>query len=107
MINKYIKIGLIVGFILAIINTIAIGIPGELIWLPLLKLISIPCVSEFGCWWTLILTGDFYFLLITPLIFAFDAYIKDKEKFPTNANKRIIISIVFFIIIVSYLLAFL
>jgi hypothetical protein len=107
MIKKYAQRGLITGFILAVINTVTVGLLLGWIWMPIsYPLMKMTHCSGEGCWGVGVWVGDLLFLILTPLIFSFVAYVKDKEYYPTSAKKILIISIIILVVFIFCLFAY-
>jgi len=59
------------------------------------------CSGE-GCWLPIIIMGDLLFLIITPLLFIFIAYLVDTENYPYNLKKvSVIASIIIFVLLAN------
>ena len=74
--------GLVVGFILAILNSLALGAPGMGLFMPIIPdsfdRVVLKCHGE-GCWGPWIFFGDALFILSSVLIAIMIYYIRKRQ----------------------------
>lgn len=98
--KKSLIVGFVTGIVLAIVNTISMGVVG-MIFGPLLTWLSFSSgcfAGGEGCWGTAIIFGDILFFLVTPFLFIFLKYVFDRKYFPYNKRKIIKVTIIFLLI---------
>jgi hypothetical protein len=106
--NDILLAGFVVGIICAVINHFTLGILGAVVWSGLVtipQLLSICSVRvAAGCLESMVLMGDFLFVILTPFLVLFVNYALNKKQYRWNSQKKLIVLSVLGIYLIIYIL---